>query len=70
MAEQNVAFNVDGMTDDSSAETIKKAIAKLNGVLEVIVNIDAKRVAVEFDEERLSEDIIKGTIEDAGFNVK
>lgn len=70
MAEQNIAFNVDGMTNDSSVEIIKSAVSMLNGVLDVIVDIDAKRVAVEFDEERLSEDILKGTIEDAGFSVK
>jgi copper chaperone CopZ len=42
----------------------------LNGVVEVIIDINAKRVAVEYDEERLSDETIKGTIDDAGFEVK
>lgn len=70
MAEQNIAFNVEGMTNDDSAESIKNSLTMLNGIVEVIVDINAKRVAVEYDEERLSAEIIKGTIEDAGFEVK
>lgn len=70
MMEQNIAFNVEGMTCEQSVKTIKDAVIMLNGALEVIVDIDIKRVAVEYDEERLSKEIIKGTIEDAGFIIK
>lgn len=70
MAEQNIAFNVEGITGDDSAESLKNSLTILNGIAEVIVDINAKRVAVEYDEERLSAEIIKGTIEDAGFEVK
>lgn len=70
MAEQNIAFNVEGMTSEDSAESINNSLTMLNGVIEVIVDINARRVAVEYDEERLSAEIIKGTIEDAGFEVK
>lgn len=42
----------------------------LNGVIEVIVDINTRRVVVEYDEERLSAEVIRGTIEDAGFEVK
>ncbi|NLL66364.1 MAG: heavy-metal-associated domain-containing protein [Clostridiaceae bacterium] len=70
MAEQNVAFSVEGIDNDNSAELIKNSITMLNGVVAVIIDINAKRVVVEYDEERLSADIIKGTIEDAGFEVK
>ena len=70
MAEQNIAFNVEGMTSEDSAESIKNSLTMLNGVIEVIVDIDTRRGVVEYDEERLSAAIIKGTIEDAGFEVK
>ncbi len=70
MAEQNIAFNVEGMTSEDSAESIKNSLTMLNGVIEVIVDIDTRRVVVEYDEERLSDETIKGTIEDAGFEVK
>ncbi len=70
MSEQNIAFNVEGITSNESAESLKNSINMLNGVIEVIIDIKAKRVAVEYDEERLSDETIKGTIEDAGFEVK
>lgn len=70
MAVQNIAFNVEGMKDNNSSDTIKNSLTVLNGIFDVIVDLDAKRVAVEYDEERLSAEIIKETIEDSGFNVK
>lgn len=70
MSEQNIAFNVEGITSNESAESLKNSLNMLNGVIEVIIDIKAKRVAVEYDEERLSDETIKGTIEDAGFEVK
>jgi len=70
MADQNIAFTVEGITSEDDAESINNSLNMLNGVVGVIVDINAKRVVVEFDEERLSAEIIKGTIEDAGFEVK
>ncbi|NLE25055.1 MAG: heavy-metal-associated domain-containing protein [Clostridiaceae bacterium] len=70
MADQNIAFNVEGMISEDAAESINNSLTMLNGVVDVIIDINAKRVVVEFDEERLSAEIIKGTIEDAGFEVK
>lgn len=70
MAEQNIAFNVEGMTSEGSVELIKNSLNMLNGVIEVIVDINTRRVVVEYDEERLSAEVISGTIEDAGFEVK
>ena len=70
MSEQNIAFNVEVIISNDSAESLKNSINMLNGVVEVIIDINAKRVAVEYDEERLSDETIKGTIEDAGFEVK
>ena len=70
MLENNIAYNVEGIIDENTASIIKDAVEQLNGVIEVAVYTETKRVTIEYDEERLSEDIIKGTIEDAGFTVK
>ncbi len=70
MSEQNIAFNVEGMSCQHCAENIKNALTKLNGVYNVIVDLESKRVAIEYDDERLSADILKGTIEDIGYNVR
>ncbi|MGI6049688.1 MAG: heavy-metal-associated domain-containing protein [Acetivibrionales bacterium] len=70
MLEKNVAFNVEGIVNEDTSDIIKNAVEQLNGILEVSVYPETKRVTVEFDEERLSEETIKGTIEDAGFIVR
>ncbi len=70
MLENNIAYNVEGIIDENTSSIIKDAVEQLNGVIEVAVYTETKRVTIEYDEERLSEDIIKGTIEDAGFTVK
>lgn len=70
MIEKNVAFNVDGNIDENISCSLKERLEKLNGVIEVAVYTETKRVTVEFDEERLSEDTIKGIIEDAGLTLR
>jgi len=70
MAEQNISFNVEEMISEDSAQLIKNSLTILNGVIEVIADINARRVVVEYDEERLSAGIIREKIEDAGFKVK
>jgi len=70
MAEQNISFNVEEMISEDSAQLIKNSLTILNGVIEVIADINTRRVVVEYDEERLSAGIIREKIEDAGFKVK
>jgi len=70
MSEQNIAFNVEGMSCENCARSIKNALMQLNGVYNVIVDIETKRVAIEYDDERLNADILKGTSEDLGYIVK
>ncbi|NLM74556.1 MAG: heavy-metal-associated domain-containing protein [Clostridiaceae bacterium] len=70
MSEQNIAFNVEGVSCENCARNIKNQLTQLNGVYNVIVDIESKRVAIEYDDERLDADILKGTIEDMGYIVK
>ncbi|NLU51998.1 MAG: heavy-metal-associated domain-containing protein [Clostridiaceae bacterium] len=70
MSGQNIAFNVEGMSCEHCVNAIKAALTKLNGVYDVIVDLNSKRVAVEYDEERVSADILRETIEDAGYKVR
>jgi len=70
MAVQNITFNVEGMTSDDAAQKIKDSLSVLNGVLEVIVDLNSRRVAVEYDDERLNYEIVKETIEAANFNIR
>ncbi|HHY64115.1 MAG TPA: heavy-metal-associated domain-containing protein [Clostridiaceae bacterium] len=70
MSVQNKTFNVEGISSAEAAELVKSSLMVLNGVFDVIVDINARRVAVEYDDERLSYEIIRETIEDKGFKIK
>ncbi len=70
MTNEHVTFNVEGMAGNDSADTIHAALIRLNGVDNVIVDVGMKRVAIEYDAERVPMDTLKGTIEDAGYKVR
>jgi len=67
---EHAAFIVEGMSCEHCVKAIKEAVSRLNGVYEVLVDLEAKRVVVEYDAERLDQGTIRGTIEDAGYKVK
>lgn len=69
MTNEHATFNV-GIVDQEAAGAIRLALMSMNGVIEVMVDLDSKRVAVEFDAERIELDTLKGSIEDAGFKVR
>jgi len=70
MSDNHVTLNVEGMTCNHCVASITKALMQLNGVENVIVNLEMKRVAIEFDAERMNVEILKGTVEDAGYKVR
>lgn len=70
MANRHVALVVEGMSCEHCRNTIREALLRLNGVYDVIVDLTVKRVAVEYDDERLDIETIRGTIEDSGYTVK
>lgn len=66
----HIAVSVEGMACSNCEEKIKEALLKLNGVQSVVVDLNLKKVSVEYDEEKVFIDVIKGTIEDQGYDVK
>ncbi|MDD4297317.1 MAG: cation transporter [Ruminiclostridium sp.] len=69
MKEAQASITVDGMSHES-VETIKMALERINGVERVIINVENKKVFIEYDDEKIDEQIIKETIEDEGYTVK
>lgn len=70
MAREINTIHVDGMSCGHCANTVKKAVGALNGVFLVEVDLEKKKVLVEYDDEKASIDTIKGTIEDQGYKVR
>lgn len=70
MKSEHVTFTVDGVPDEAFAAAISEALTRLNGVVEVFVDAGSRRVAVEFDAERMETGVLRGTIEDLGCRVR
>ena len=70
MAEDFISLNVEGMSCEHCVESIKSAVGNLNGVSAVTLSLADKKVAVEYDKERVTLDTIKSVIEDQGYEVK
>ncbi len=62
-------FNVEGMSCSHCVNAITKAVTTLEGVFGVNVDLDGKKVTVDFDEAKVSLDRIKAAIEEEGYDV-
>ena len=69
MNDAQTSLTVENMSSDS-IEKIKNALERINGVVRVIVNLNNKKVFIEYDDEKINEQLIKETIEDEGYIVR
>jgi len=60
---------VDGITCKHCVDTIKEAVEILDGVLNVDVDIEQKKVSVELDEKITNLENLRNNIEELGFEV-
>jgi len=66
----NKILNVDGITCQHCVDTIKDAVGIIEGVLRVEVDIEQKKVSVEFDEKLAKLIDLIDKIEEIGFEVR
>ena len=60
-------LNVDGMTCDHCVQTVHNALKEIAGVQKVSVNLERKKVSVDYDELQVGLEIIKSKIKEVGF---
>lgn len=70
MSSEVKTLNVEGMSCSHCENSVKKAVGGLNGVKSVAVDLKGKKVTIEFDQEKVSVETIKGAIEDQGYDVR
>ena len=58
-----------GESSIDSVDSIKKCVSSLNGVNQVDVHLEFKKVLVEYDPEKLDLETIKDRITDQGYEV-
>jgi len=70
MSKENICLTVSGMSCSHCENSVKKAVGALNGVDSVKVDLESKKVYVEYDPARVSLDAIEKAIEDQGYDVE
>ena len=66
---QTTSFAVNGMHCGNCASHVKQALAKVEGVQNVIVSFADSRALIEYDPAKVSEDQLFGTAQTTGFTV-
>ena len=66
--QQDVTFDVEGMVCHSCEKSIEGALQELNGVLDCRASLERNQSWIRYDTSRVSEDQLKTTIEDCGFD--
>ncbi|HEX2926782.1 MAG TPA: copper chaperone CopZ [Ruminiclostridium sp.] len=69
MAKEITDIVVEGMSCSHCVNSIKNAVGALSGVKKVDVDLDTKKVTIEFDPEVVNGKAIKDAIEDQGYDV-
>ncbi|MBO0997266.1 copper chaperone CopZ [Bacillus sp. SD075] len=67
---ETVTLNVNGMSCGHCVNAVEGNVGKLTGVESVKVHLDAGKVDVAFDKEKVSLEKIKETIDDQGYDVE
>lgn len=65
----NVTLNVQGMSCGHCVSSVEKSVGSIDGVKEVKVHLESGEVDVSFEEDKVSLDVIKETIDDQGYDV-
>ncbi|WP_419960292.1 copper chaperone CopZ [Psychrobacillus sp. BM2] len=64
-----VSLNVKGMSCGHCVSSVENSVGKLDGVNEVKVHLDSGKVDISFEEDKVSLEVIKETIDDQGYDI-
>lgn len=67
---ENVTLNVKGMSCGHCVKAVEGSVGALDGVKEVKVDLEAGKVDVAFNNEKVTLAQIKETIDDQGYDVE
>jgi copper chaperone len=65
-----VTLNVQGMSCGHCVNAVESNVGKLDGVEQVNVHLETGKVDVSFDDEKVTIEEIKETIDDQGYDVE
>ncbi|NLK99403.1 MAG: copper-translocating P-type ATPase [Clostridiales bacterium] len=63
----NKSFKIEGMTCASCARAVERVTGKLDGVSKASVNLATEKLTLEYDESKITEEVIKNAVDKAGY---
>ena len=63
-------ISIEGMSCGHCVSWISEALKKIDGVTDAQLSLEAKNAIVEYDEAKVTEEMIRSAIEKAGYTVK
>jgi len=69
MSKEVVVLNVEGMSCSHCENSVKKSVGALDGVENVTIDLEGKKVTVQYDSDKASVQSLKDAIEEQGFDV-
>jgi len=63
-------IDIEGMTCGHCVSWVTEALKKIDGVADAKLSLEAKNAIVEYDESRVTDDMMKTAVEEAGYTVK
>ncbi|WP_394237562.1 copper chaperone CopZ [Niallia oryzisoli] len=67
---EKVTLNVEGMSCGHCVKAVEGSVGALNGVSSVKVDLTNKKVDIEYNNDEVTLETIKETIDDQGYEVK
>jgi copper chaperone len=67
---EKITLNVEGMSCGHCVKAVESSVGGLNGVSSVKVDLEGKKVDIEFNQADVTVDKIKEAIDDQGYDVK
>ena len=64
---ETTTIKVDGMSCGGCVKSVTGVLTALDGVAKAEVSLEQKQAVVEFDAAKVTRDLLKAVIEDAGF---
>ena len=67
---KELKFKIEGMHCTGCSTRLQKVLNNLEGVEEAEVSLEAKQAMIKYDEDKISIEVIREAIEDAGFKAE
>ncbi|GAB3789851.1 copper chaperone CopZ [Virgibacillus kimchii] len=67
---QQATLDVKGMTCNHCVMSVEGALKNLDGVSDVTIDLDAGKVDVKYDADKVSKDTMTEAVEDQGYDVE